>query len=176
MLIETERLRISEFTVDMARVVQENSVDEDNRKFVPDEVWETVEAAEETLKVLISQYESCTGPLVYPIIVKETQNNVGYVQLCPIEAGNWEIGYHIAKKYTGNGYATEAVKAFLPVIVRQLHIREVYGICLAENRASCAVMKKCGFRTVFTGVGLYQGAAREIVKNVWRAVPDGTAG
>ena len=38
MLIETERLIITEFTMDMAQVVQENSVDEDNKKFVPDEV------------------------------------------------------------------------------------------------------------------------------------------
>lgn len=93
---------------------------------------------------------------------------MGYVQLCPIDNGNWEIGYHIAEKYTGNGYATEAVKAFLPVIARQVNINEIYGICLAENKASLAVMKKCGFENVFTEIGLYQGANREIVKNVWR--------
>lgn len=168
MFIETKRLIITEFTLDMAQVVQENSVDEDNRRFVPDEVWETAEEAEETLKFLISQYSTVCGPLVYPVIVKETNDNIGYVQLCPIENGNWEIGYHIAKKYTGNGYATEAVKAFLPVIARQVNISEIYGICLAENKASLSVMKKCGFQNIFTGIGLYQGAEREIVKNVWR--------
>ena len=169
MLIETERLVITEFTMDMAPVVQENSVDEDNKRFVPDEVWETKVEAEETLKFLISQYGTFDGPLVYPIIVKKTNDNVGYVQLCPIENGKWEIGYHIAKKYTGNGYATEAVTAFLPVIARQANIREIYGICLAENKASIAVMRKCGFQNIFTGIGLYQGTDQEIVKNVWRA-------
>ena len=164
----TERLIITEFTPDMAQVVQENSVDEDNKRFVPDEVWESAEEAEETLKFLISQYGSFDGPLVYPIIVKETKDNIGYVELCPIDNGNWEIGYHIAKKYTGNGYATEAVKAFLPVIAEQGNIREIYGISLAENKASLAVMRKCGFQNVFTGIGLYQGTNREIVKNVWR--------
>ena len=54
-IIETERLIITEFTLDMAQAVQENSVDDDNRRFVPDEVWETVEEAEETLEFLISQ-------------------------------------------------------------------------------------------------------------------------
>lgn len=49
MLIETERLIITEFTMDMAQVVQKNSVDEDNKKYVPDEVWESVEEVEETL-------------------------------------------------------------------------------------------------------------------------------
>ena len=167
-IIETERLLITEFTLDMAQTVQENSVDEDNKRFVPDEVWETVEEAEETLEFLISQYGTVDGPLVYPIIVKKTKDNIGYVQLCPIDDGNWEIGYHIAKKHTGNGYATEAVTAFLPVIAKQVNINEIYGICLAENKASLAVMRKCGFEKIFSGIGLYQGVEQKIVKNIWR--------
>lgn len=168
MFIETERLIITEFTMDMAAAVQANSVDEDNRRFVPDEVWDTVEEAEETLAFLISQYGAFEGPLVYPVIVKDTQENVGYVQLCPIGNGQWEVGYHIAKKHTGNGYASEALAAFLPVITAEAGISEVYGICLAENRASLAVMRKCGFDNIFSGTGDYQGVDREIVKNVWK--------
>lgn len=165
--IETERLMITEFTPEMAKVVQENSLDEDNRRFVPDEVWETVEEAEETLDFLIAQYGAFEGPLVYPVIVKETQDNVGYVQLCPIEEGQWEVGYHIAAQYTGKGYATEAVKSFLPVIAEEAGINEIYGICLADNKASVAVLKKCGFKEIFRGVDQYQGEDREIVKTVW---------
>jgi len=101
------------------------------------------------LEFLISQYGYFDGPLVYPIIVKETNSNVGYVQLVPIEDGNWEVGYHVAQKYTGNGYATEAVKAFLPVISKEANIKEVYGICLAENEASLAVMRKCRFVNIY---------------------------
>ena len=168
MYIETERLIITEFTADMARTVQENSVDEDNKRFVPDEVWETEEEAADTLAFLIAQYGSSDGPFVYPVIVKVTNANVGYVQLCPLGGGQWEIGYHVAKKYTGQGYATEAVKAFLPVIAKQVNISEIYGICLAENKASLSVMRKCGFENVFTGIGSYQGNEREIVKTVWR--------
>lgn len=168
MLIETGRLMITEFTMDMARLVQANSVDEDNRRFVPDEVWETVDEVEETLEFLISRYGSSEGPFVYPVIVKETLDNVGYVQLCPIDDGRWEIGYHIAKKYTGKGYASEAVNAFLPVISELVGASEIYGICLAENKASQAVMRKCGFELVFRGVGEYQGADREIAVNIWR--------
>lgn len=44
--IETDRLMITEFTPDMAQAVHENSLDEDNRRFVPDEVFETVEGSE----------------------------------------------------------------------------------------------------------------------------------
>ena len=62
MRIETERLIITEFTPDMARAVHENSLDEDNRRFVPDEVFETVEEAAETVAFLISR----KGPWLIP--------------------------------------------------------------------------------------------------------------
>ena len=169
MKIETDRLIITEFTLDMANSVHENSLDEDTEKFVPDEVFATVEEASETLEFLISQYGSFDGPLVYPVIVKATKENAGYVQLCPIDDGKWEIGYHIGKKYTGKGYASEAVRAFLPIITKKTGISEVYGICLAENKASQAVMRKCGFTNIFSGVAEYKGIDREIVKSVWRA-------
>lgn len=83
MKIETERLIICEFTVDMAEDVHKNSLDDDNRRFVPDEVFETVEIAKETVEFLIGQYDSDDGPFVYPIITKKNEN-IGYVQLVKI--------------------------------------------------------------------------------------------
>lgn len=166
MRIETDRLIITEFTVDMAQAVHENSLDEDNRRFVPDEVFETLEEARETVEFLISVYGTQEGPQVYPVITKQDGKNIGYVQMVPMEDGTWEIGYHIAKAYTGNGYATEAVKAFLPEMAGRIGISEVYGICLKENTASVHVLKKCGFEPVFEGVGDYQGEKREIYRSV----------
>ena len=168
MKIETERLVITEFTMDMAQAVHENSLDEDTRRFVPDEVFETPEDAKKAVEFLMSQYGGFEGPLVYPVITKNGEENIGYVQLVPLEDGTWEIGYHVAKKFTGNGYATEAVRAFLPGITEKAGITEVYGICLLENIASVCVMKKVGFEPVFEGVGEYQGEQREIFKSVWR--------
>ena len=166
MKIETERLIICEFTVDMAEDVHKNSLDDDNRRFVPDEVFETVEIAKETVEFLIGQYDSDDGPFVYPIITKKNEN-IGYVQLVKIQEV-WEVGYHIAKKYTGKGYATEAVKAFLPYIAEKMNLEKIWGICLKDNVASAKVMEKCGFENIFVGVGIYQGEEREIIKNKWK--------
>ena len=168
MRIETERLVITEFTMDMAQDVHENSLDEDNRRFVPDEVFETAEEAREALAFLISQYGETEGPLAYPVLTKAGGKNIGYVQMVPLEGGVWEIGYHIAKGYTGNGFATEAVRAFLPRMAETIGIGEVHGICLKENIASKHVLKKCGFEPVFEGVGDYQGAQREVFRSVWK--------
>ena len=169
MQINTPRLTITTFSPDMAQSVYENSQDDDTRRFVPDEVYDSVEEAREAIEFLMSRYESADGPFVYPIITNDSGENIGYIQLCKIDDGTWEIGYHIAKDFIGKGYATEAVKAFLPAIVKKLNINEVYGICLAENTASVRVLEKCGFTKVYKGLGNYQGKEAEIIKNIWRS-------
>ena len=96
MIIETERLIITAFTMDMADDIRDNSLDEDNRKYVPDEVFETAEEARETVAFLISQYGGTDGPLAYPVLTKSGGQNIGYVQMVPLGDGTWEIGYQPA--------------------------------------------------------------------------------
>ena len=170
MNIKTERLTITTFSMDMTQSVYENSQDDDTRRFVPDEVYDSAEEAREAIEFLMPRYDSADGPFVYPIITNDGGKNIGYVQLCQIDDGSWEIGYHIAKQFTGQGYATEAVKAFLPAMAQKLNIKEVYGICLAENTASMHVLEKCGFVQVYQGLGDYQGKESEIVKTVWKSI------
>lgn len=163
MNIETERLTITRFTMEMAEAVHLNSLDEDNRRFVPDEVFETVEEAADTVGFLMRVYENGDGPLVYPILLKDG-TYIGYVQAVPFDDGTWEVGYHIGATYTKKGYATEAVKAFLPVIMPKIRIDRIKGICLAENMASRKVMERCGFVKEFEGPGPYQGQERSICR------------
>ncbi len=169
MKIKTPRLTITTFSPTMAQSVYENSQDDDTRRFVPDEVYDSVEEALATIEFLISRYDSTEGPFVYPIITNESGKNIGYVQLCQLDDGKWEIGYHIAKQFTGKGYATEAVKAFLTAMAGKLNLKEVYGICLAENTASVRVLRKCDFVQVFQGLGNYQGHEAKIIKTIIRA-------
>ena len=167
--IKTSRLTIKTFSLDMAQSVYENSQDDDIRRFVPDEVYDSAEEAREAIEFLISRYDSDDGPFVYPIITNDDSKNIGYVQLCQIDDGSWEIGYHIAKQFTGHGYATEAVKAFLPAMAQKLNIKEVYGICLAENTASVRVLENCGFVHLFQSSGNYLGKEAEIIKFLWNS-------
>ena len=168
MFIQSERLQIRELTMEMCRDYQQNSLDEDNRRFVPDEVCETLEEAEKTLRWLIASYGTENGPFVYPLFTQDNQN-IGYVQACPLgKEKEFEIGYHIAQRYTGNGYVAEAVRAFLPVILQQLQIDHMNGIVLEENAASRRVLEKTGFQLAFRGIAKYQGqdrALREYIFN-----------
>ena len=127
MNLETERLIITDFTPGMAQAVHENSLDEDTRRFLPDEVFQTREEATKAIEFLMGQYGSVDAPQVHPVLLKD-MTNIGYVQAIPVGAGSWEIGYHIAKRFTGKGYATEAVRAFLPSgFVAQVKFPRVMG-------------------------------------------------
>ena len=145
--------------------VWQNSLDDNNRRFVPDEVFETLEDATEVVNELIECYQNEDGPFVYAVIRNEDKANIGYVQLVKIEEG-WEIGYHIAQKYCGNGYAKEAVSLFLEYLKQNTQLKEIYGVALAANKASRRVLEKNGFKYIFEGEGLYQGNKKEIIKTV----------
>ncbi|MBQ8312275.1 MAG: GNAT family N-acetyltransferase [Clostridia bacterium] len=164
MIIETERLVLTELTADMAGDILRNSQDDDNRRFVPDEVFDTLEEAQEVVAFLMEAAQA-DGPYLYPLLTKEGEN-IGYVQACMAENG-WEVGYHIAKTHTGKGYATEALGAFLPFIMDKLNINSIDGIVLEENIASHRVLEKCGFELIFNGVASYQGQPREVRRYVW---------
>ncbi len=164
MNIRTERLVITDFAPEMAEAVHLGSLDADTRRFLPDEVFETVDVASEVIADLIECAKG-DGPYVHPMLANGEY--AGYVQLVPLESG-WEIGYHTVKGHTGRGYATEAVGAFLPVMMDRLGLAEVAGVCDAENAASTRVLEKCGFVRVFEGDGLYQGTVRKIVKMEYR--------
>ena len=165
LIISGKRISITKMDESMYYDVHHNSLDEDNRRFVPDEVFETVEDAKEVVDQIIKFYESEEGPFIYAVIRNEDKRNLGYVQLVYIGDG-WEIGYHIAKEYTGQGYATEAVNLFLEHLKKATKLKEIYGIALADNFASRRVLEKCGFKLIYEGEGPYQGNTRKIIRTI----------
>jgi len=167
MKIETERLKILPLKMEMAQSLHILSQDEDNRRFVPDEVFETVEEAAGTIASLLECYRSGEGPQVYAVTLKD-DTLIGYVQAVPLERG-YEIGYHIGKSFTCCGYAVEAVKAFLPEVMKRLGVSEMTGICLADNAASAKVMERCGFVKTYEGMANYQGQQRLVCRFLYEA-------
>lgn len=157
--LQTPRLEIREFTLDMAQSVCRLSLDAANRRFLPDEVFESENDARAAIMRLIACYGK-GAPLVYPVFLRAGAH-IGHVEAARFDAG-WEIGYHIGEAYTGRGYAAEAVGAFAPAIMRALDIRRLYGICDALNLPSVHVLEKAGFMLEYAGPGCYQGRTIEL--------------
>ena len=61
--------------------------------------------------------------------------------------GDYEIGWHLAKDYWGNGYATEAAQAVLQHIkTHRPDIKTVHAVAYPQNTKSLAVMRRIGMR------------------------------
>ena len=63
-----------------------------------------------------------------------------------------EIGYWLAAKYWGKGYATEAVRALIDHAFTDLDLKALQSCVRVTNPASRRVLEKCGFQ--WNGVGL----------------------
>ena len=168
MYLETDRLIIRDLAESMARDIHFLSVDDENRRFVPDEVFETEEEARSAIRHLISCCQSADGPFVYAVLLHDGRQ-IGHVQLVKIQKG-WEIGFHTGQAYRCRGYATEAVRAFLPAIMDRLGIPVIHGICNAGNLASRKVLEKCGFTLIEEGPGCYQGEIRPVCRYLYYGV------
>jgi RimJ/RimL family protein N-acetyltransferase len=72
------------------------------------------------------------------------------------------IGYEIAPRYWGKGYATEAARAMVAFGFGELRLHRIWARCVADNVASYRVLEKVGMRR--------EGCLREEewIKGRWR--------
>ncbi len=85
------------------------------------------------------------------IIEKQTEEFVGWCGIWRLkETDELEIGYAIAKKYWGNGFATEAALKFLQYAFQELKSKKIVAVVRPENTASRRVMEKIGMSFVKT--------------------------
>ena len=73
--------------------------------------------------------------------------------------------YFFGPAYLGQGYATEAVRAFLKDCYCRCDLEEVIADDFHDNPASGRVLRKVGFE--YTGRALGQSAAREKKEEVF---------
>ncbi len=79
------------------------------------------------------------------IVLKENSHVIGSIDYKYVPRdGVTELGYGMNPSYTGHGYMTEALKAFLK-LGRELGIRTVLADTLPDNVKSQNVLKRCGF-------------------------------
>ena len=173
MMLNTERLKICKLTHDMAADLCRLSQDGANRAFLVDEVYETEEEAARVIELVLDEYDGDRGPFVYAVTLQDG-TYIGHVEAALTSEGDWEVGFHIGEDYTGNGYASEALRAFLPFICEKLGMDEVLGIALEENIPSWKTLEKSGFRLEYEGQGRWQGFTAPIRRYVWTpsAPPD----
>lgn len=84
-----------------------------------------------------------------------TQEVMGFIGLNYIDyeatfTPNVEIGWRLAKKFHGKGFATEGAKACLQYGFEKVGLKEIYSICPTINQPSEKVMIKIGMEKLGT--------------------------
>lgn len=79
------------------------------------------------------------------IVLKDNDHIIGSIDFKYVPRdGTTEVGYGMNPKYTGNGFMTEALAAFL-AFGKDLGIRSVLADTVPGNVKSQNVLKRCGF-------------------------------
>lgn len=89
--------------------------------------------------------------LSYTIVEKKSSVPIGSVGCSYYEdSGQVGVVYFIGAKYRGNGYATEAVKAYIKYFLKEYNIPKIIAVIREANGASCKSTEKAGFVLVET--------------------------
>ncbi len=147
--LETERLVLFPYTTENLHLFNEN---------LPlfEETYGVIYRGEELDHLLTGYLHRLEGQLEadpehalffteFLIVLKENSHVIGSIDFkYPPKDGVTEVGYGLNPVWSGHGYMTEALQAFLE-LGRQLGIRKVLADTLPDNTASQHVLQKCGF-------------------------------
>lgn len=168
MLLETPRLVLRRLTDADVPLLYAYSQEPALREQLPDQVYASPDEAADAVAYLRAQYDAGTLPQVYGVQHKQTGVLIGHVGLSAVDDGV-EVGYAIAQAHQRNGYAAEAVPAFLQWAYVQWGINPVLGIVRRDNAASCGVLEKAGFVRVSQETRQSFGGVHPVVRYVWQA-------
>jgi len=97
---------------------------------------------------------------MWATVLKETGQYVGRCGVYPhfkddggVFEGEGSLGLYIARQYWGQGFATEAGRAFIEFGFKELHLNRIVTMVQVENTASVHVLEKLGFEVASTEHG-----------------------
>lgn len=145
-LIETPRLILREFVPEDLAGLYRLYEESDTRYIEP--LAKDPEEELEKLKSYIHYIYGFYGFGLWAVCLRESGELIGrcglQVELIGDE-GEYELGYMISCKYTGCGYASEAVQAVLKYAGEELEAPRVVVRIHKENKASLVFAQKEGF-------------------------------
>ncbi|MDX3000579.1 GNAT family N-acetyltransferase [Kribbella solani] len=108
--------------------------------------------------------EQAAGVCRFHVLVDDSGAVAGRVNLVDLENGAAELGYRIAEKWTGQGLASEAVRALIGIAATEYGLAALWAGASNHNAASQAVLTKAGFRPVAsTHTSLGPGTKYELI-------------
>ena len=147
-LFETERLIVRKFKCEDARQLYENHLDDEVRKWFPNECYADPEEALDAIRFFSECVRGGRLPFVLGAELKSTGELIGDTGLSEVDGKpeETEIGYCIGEKHRGKGYAAELLEAMTGFAFSRFGVRAVFGRVVHGNTASVRVLEKCGYQ------------------------------
>lgn len=148
-IIETQRLILREFSLKDADKMWELNNDPDVLQYTGDPPFTSVSHAFDFLKNYKDYKKNGFGR--WAVILKETNEFIGWCGLKLNEEQMVDIGFRFFKEQWNNGFATESAKACLKYGFNDLDLKEIIGRVNPENTASVKVLQKLDMHFWKTG-------------------------
>ena len=144
-VIETPRLLLRHYTLDDVDALSEILCDRENMRFFPNR-FERKDAEEWIQKNLRRYADDGIGG--WALLLKPEGKFAGYCGL--VRQGRWtrrqelEVGYALARRFQGQGIATEAARACMEYAFTELGKERVISLIRPENLPSRRVAERNG--------------------------------
>jgi len=147
---ETEHLIVRKFKAEDAQQLYENHMDEEVRKWFPNECYTDLEEAQGAILFYSDCVDNGHLPFVLGVELKGTGELIGDTGISEVEGkpNETEIGYCIGQRYRGKGYATELLSGISNFVGSRFGIGVIWGRVVHGNQASAKVMENNGYHFV----------------------------
>jgi RimJ/RimL family protein N-acetyltransferase len=147
-MIETERLLLRPFTPDDLDEFALLCADPEVMRYIGTSEAQSRERAGMRFHALIKHWNDHEFGL-WAVIEKAGAEFTGFCGLQYLDNTlEIEVGYRLAKRFWGMGFATEAASASLRFGFEELAVDRIVAVVQPENVASCRVVEKIGLRYV----------------------------
>lgn len=149
MTIQTERLALREFEPEDAERFSTYRSDPEIARFQSWDAPYSLEQAQRFIEELRGQEPGRPGEWhQIAVILRDTAELIGDCAFCVMaeDPQQAEIGFTLAHRFQGRGYATEAVAALLGHLFQDRRLHRVRAICDVDNRRSIALLERLRFR------------------------------
>lgn len=156
--LETERLILRKLKAgDEVAMFNGWCSDPEVTKYVTWSVHKDISVTKALLDMWLKQYDDPKTER-FGIVLKQTNELIGAIDVVDYINGVPEIGYTISRKYWNQGYMTEACKAFINYLFSRGYEKLTIE-AEVNNIGSNRVIQKCGFKY------LYQGESKNTIVN-----------
>lgn len=148
---ETERIILREIVVEDAEAMFEMDSDPDVHKYLGKSPITTLEEAIKSIEFIREQYKEY-GIGRWALVEKKTDRFIGWsgLKFRPDEVNGYkdyiEVGYRLAKRFWGKGYATESAIQSVNYGFEEMNLKSIYAMANIKNKGSINALTKTGLK------------------------------